>query len=67
MFRQAAVIKGRNRDTAWFACIDKEWPALKEAFGAWLSPANFDAGGMQAERLADLTRLVRASSDPALD
>ncbi|MBO6623640.1 GNAT family N-acetyltransferase [Rhodophyticola porphyridii] len=66
VFRQAAVVKGRNRDTAWFACIDAEWPALKEAFRAWLSPENFDAEGRQKERLGDLTRLVRVSSDPAL-
>ena len=38
--------KGRNRDTAWFAAIDAEWPALKEAFGAWLNPSNFDADGV---------------------
>jgi RimJ/RimL family protein N-acetyltransferase len=66
VFRQAAVIKGRNRDTAWFAAIDSEWPALREAFEAWLSPSNFDADGQQKERLGDLTRLVRVASDPAL-
>lgn len=66
VFRQAAVAKGRNRDTAWFAVIDKEWPALSEAFDFWLAPSNFDAQGRQKERLSDLTRLVRAGSDPAL-
>lgn len=66
IFRQALVVKGRNRDTAWFAAIDKEWPALKEAFEAWLSPGNFDASGTQKERLGDLTGLVRAASDPTL-
>lgn len=65
VFRQATVVKGRNRDTAWFAAIDSEWPALKVAFETWLSPANFDAEGQQIERLGDLTRLVRVSSDPA--
>ena len=64
IFRQAVVVKGRNRDTAWFAMIDKEWPALREAYGAWLSPANFNADGTQREALGDLTRLVRAASDP---
>ncbi|SMX31801.1 GNAT family N-acetyltransferase [Actibacterium lipolyticum] len=66
VFRQATVVKGRNRDTAWFAVIDKEWPALKEAFEAWLAPSNFDADRKQIERLADLTGLVRAANDPAL-
>ncbi len=65
IFRQHLVIKGRNRDTAWFSVIDSEWPALAEAYALWLSPANFDAKGRQRERLSDLTRLVRASSDPA--
>ncbi|NOX74932.1 MAG: GNAT family N-acetyltransferase [Alphaproteobacteria bacterium] len=64
VFRQHLISKGRNRDTAWFACIDKDWPALKEAYGAWLSPANFNAEGRQLESLADLTRLVRVSNDP---
>lgn len=66
VFRQATIVKRRNRDTAWFAAIDAEWPALKEAFSAWLAPANFDAAGQQKERLADMTQLVRVSSDPAL-
>jgi len=66
VFRQAAVVKGHNRDTAWFAAIDGEWPALQAAFDAWLSPSNFDADGRQIERLGDLTALVRASGDPAL-
>lgn len=66
IFRNHMVIKGRNRDSAWFAMIDSEWPALREAFTAWLSPANFDAEGRQRERLRDLTGLVRVASDPAL-
>lgn len=66
VFRQATVVKGRNRDTAWFAVIDAEWPALKEAFEVWLSPTNFDENGQQRERLGDLTRLVRVAQDPIL-
>ncbi|WP_435257970.1 GNAT family N-acetyltransferase [Thioclava sp. FR2] len=66
VFRNHMVIKGRNRDSAWFAVIDSDWPALKEAFSAWLSPSNFNASGQQKERLSDLTRLVRQASDPAL-
>jgi len=66
IFRQAGVVKGRNRDTAWFGAIDAEWPALKAAFQAWLAPSNFDQTGRQRERLADLTGLVRVATDPAL-
>lgn len=66
VFRQHLIVKGRNRDTAWFSVIDSEWPALAEAYAAWLSPANFDARGRQRERLSDLSRLVRANGDPAL-
>ncbi len=65
IFRQAAVVKGRNRDTAWFAAIDREWPAIEAAFAAWLSPENFDAQGAQRRSLGDLTRPVLVSADPA--
>lgn len=67
VFRQATMYKGRNRGTAWFAAIDKEWPALEAAFQAWLNPKNFDETGRQIERLADLTFLVREASDPTLE
>ncbi|SIS66470.1 GNAT family N-acetyltransferase [Phaeovulum vinaykumarii] len=65
-FRQAAVVKGRNRDTAWFAATDADWPGIAAAFEAWLAPENFDADGRQRERLSDLTRLVRVAEDPLL-
>ena len=55
IFRQAAVVKGRNRDTAWYAAIDKEWPALKAAFQKWLEPSNFDENGRQRMSLSALT------------
>ena len=55
IFRQALVYKGRNRDSAWYAAIDKEWPALESAFEQWLAPDNFDANGKQRVRLSDLT------------
>jgi RimJ/RimL family protein N-acetyltransferase len=53
VFRQHLVVKGRNRDTAWFSVIDKEWPALKRGFEAWLAPENFDADGGQKRRLTE--------------
>jgi RimJ/RimL family protein N-acetyltransferase len=56
VFRQADVVKGRNRDTAWFSITDGEWPAVKAAFERWLAPANFDGAGRQRERLSALTR-----------
>jgi RimJ/RimL family protein N-acetyltransferase len=64
VFRQASVVKGRNRDTAWFAAIDAEWPALRAAYETWLAPANFDAGGLQAQSLSALTRPILVSADP---
>ena len=54
LFRQHFVIKGLNRDTAWFAMIDKDWVALKPAYEAWLSPDNFVASGVQKRRLEDI-------------
>jgi RimJ/RimL family protein N-acetyltransferase len=60
IFRQATVYKGRNRDTAWYAAIDSEWPALRAAFQTWLDPGNFDDAGGQRIRLADLTRPILA-------
>ncbi len=47
IFRQAVIYKNRNRDTAWYAILDCEWPAAREAFENWLEPANFDADGNQ--------------------
>ncbi len=63
VFRQAVVIKGRNRDTAWFAATDRDWPALERAFAQWLAPANFDAHGRQRVPLTELTAplLVRVA------
>jgi RimJ/RimL family protein N-acetyltransferase len=53
VFRQHLVVKGENRDTAWYSIIDKEWPALHRAYEAWLDPANFDSDGRQKRRLED--------------
>jgi RimJ/RimL family protein N-acetyltransferase len=66
IFRQATVVKGRNRDTAWFAAIDSDWPRLEAAFARWLAPENFDAAGRQRESLSALTRPVLVARDPAL-
>jgi RimJ/RimL family protein N-acetyltransferase len=54
VFRQALVYKGRNRDSAWYSAIDKEWPALKAAFEAWLAPSNFDQKGGQKQSLCEI-------------
>jgi RimJ/RimL family protein N-acetyltransferase len=51
VFRQHMVLKGKNRDTAWFSIVDGEWPALQRAYEAWLDPANFDSDGRQKRRL----------------
>lgn len=66
IFRQAAVVKGRNRDTAWFAAIDGEWPALSVAYEAWLAPGNFDDTGQQRQSLSALTAPILVARDPAL-
>jgi RimJ/RimL family protein N-acetyltransferase len=54
IFRQHMVIKDRNRDTAWFSMLDREWPARKRVFEAWLDPANFDASGNQLQSLTSI-------------
>jgi RimJ/RimL family protein N-acetyltransferase len=52
-FRQHMIVKGRSRDTAWYAMIDSEWPSRKHAFERWLAPDNFAADGRQRTRLSD--------------
>jgi RimJ/RimL family protein N-acetyltransferase len=54
VFRQERIVKGRNRDTAWFSILDREWPAVRAAFEAWLAPENFGADGVQRRSLASL-------------
>ena len=65
VFRQATIVKGRNRDTAWYAAIDQEWPVLQAAYRHWLDPANFGPDGAQRERLTDLTAPILVTRDPA--
>lgn len=52
VFRQHMVVKGRNRDTAWFSIIDADWPRLRPGFEAWLAPDNFDSSGRQLSKLS---------------
>jgi RimJ/RimL family protein N-acetyltransferase len=54
IFRAHMIIKGRNRDTAWFSITDSEWPARKAAFETWLAPGNFDSHGKQKQSLSAL-------------
>jgi RimJ/RimL family protein N-acetyltransferase len=54
VFRKHQVVKGRNRDTAWYAMTDDEWPAVRGAFQTWLAPENFDGDGLQKRSLRDL-------------
>jgi RimJ/RimL family protein N-acetyltransferase len=61
ILRQATGRKGRNRHTAWYAAIDKEWPALRAAFETWLSADNFDEQGKQRVSLASLSRAGECS------
>jgi RimJ/RimL family protein N-acetyltransferase len=65
IFRNHMVIKGRSRDTAWFAITSEDWPELKLAFDRWLAPENFDADGHQRQTLASLTAPVLVTRDPA--
>ena len=63
IFRQATVVKGRNRDTVWYSVIDKEWPALAGVFARWLDPANFDAAGHQRVSLSAIRRTVGSETE----
>jgi len=56
IFRQHMIVKGSNRDTAWFSMLDSEWPARKAAFERWLDPANFGADGRQKSSLLAANR-----------
>jgi RimJ/RimL family protein N-acetyltransferase len=54
IFRQTNVVKGHNRDTAWYSMLDKEWPMIKNSFTQWLNPSNFDENGLQKSKLSQL-------------
>jgi RimJ/RimL family protein N-acetyltransferase len=57
IFRQHMIVKGRNRDTAWFSMLDTEWPARKASFERWLDPSNFASDGRQKMELSALNGL----------
>lgn len=59
VFRNHQVLKGRNRDTAWYAMTDDEWSPIRSAFQAWLAPENFDSDGFQKRSLRDLIAETR--------
>ena len=59
IFRNHLVVKGHNRDTAWFSILDSEWPALKRAYDQWLAPENFDREGRQRMSLTDVITAAR--------
>jgi RimJ/RimL family protein N-acetyltransferase len=54
VFRKHMVVKGRNRDSAWYAIVDDDWPPVREAFEQWLEPGNFDEAGRQRRELTEL-------------
>jgi RimJ/RimL family protein N-acetyltransferase len=61
VFRHHMVVKGRSRDSAWYAATDADWPALAATFDRWLDPANFDAEGRQRMRLSEMTAPLLAA------
>lgn len=65
LFRQHMVVKGRNRDTAWFAMLDGDWPLIGAAFAAWLAPENFDAAGRQRRSLSAIRAAHQQAPHPA--
>jgi RimJ/RimL family protein N-acetyltransferase len=65
IFRQHMIIKGRNRDTAWFSITDAEWPQRQENFERWLAPSNFDSAGRQIFSLSSLNSNVSQKDSSA--
>ena len=61
VFRQHRIIKGRNRDTAWYSITDGEWPLRRSAFEAWLARDNFDADGRQRRSLSEIREELQAA------
>jgi hypothetical protein len=63
IFYQHRVVKGRNRDTAWYSLLDYEWPAIKASFETWLAPENFDQQGSPRLSLRALNAALRREGD----
>ena len=63
IFRQMLIVKNRNRDSAWYSILDKEWSAVESAFQTWLAADNFDENGTQRQSLSTLT--AKALNRPA--
>lgn len=66
VFRNAMVAKGRNRDTAWFSIIAEDWPAIRQAFEAWLDPSNFGADGAQRRPLQVPTSSTSSATESTI-
>ena len=66
VFRQATIVKGHSRDTAWFSILDSEWPHVRSAIETWLASDNFDEAGNQKLRLSDLTSPLLQDSWPQI-
>jgi hypothetical protein len=63
VFRQHMVVKDRNRDTAWYAMTDRDWPLRRDAFEAWLAPENFDPAWRQRRSLSEIRDSVATPSE----
>ncbi|KAI1132137.1 acyl-CoA N-acyltransferase [Nemania abortiva] len=56
IFRNHMIVKGRNRDTAWYSIVDDDWPEVESALRQWLDPSNFDESGLQRKKLEDFRK-----------
>jgi len=66
LFRQMTMVKGQNRDTAWFSILDRDWPIVQPVFESWLNPSNFNEDGSQKTKLSDGTAVVVEARWPTL-
>lgn len=66
LFSQHRIVKGRNRDTAWYSILDREWTSVRDCFERWLNPDNFDSHGRQRVALRELTSALREHREPGI-